>query len=150
MTRQTASSLRMLIGACAIVLAAPLAPKALAIDTGAELGASCRDFSLNGGKAIDTECGKFLFDWFTEFAALEEERRRVYLEGGPYTEPSGPCFRLQGDISFREMAGVIADQVDQREELASAPPGEAVQASLAAHYPCPPVEEEPAADGAPE
>ncbi|HRK70248.1 MAG TPA: hypothetical protein PLA85_01580 [Micropepsaceae bacterium] len=138
MTRQTASSLRMFLAACAILLAAP---SAFAIDTGRELGAACRDFSLNGGKAIETECGKFLFDWFTEFAAQDEERRRLYLEGGPYVEAPGPCFRLEGEISFREMAGVIADQIDLNADLAGLSPGEAVQASLAARYPCPPAEE---------
>lgn len=138
MTRQTASSLRILLAACAMLTGAPAA---YAIDTGAELGASCREFSLNGGKAVETECGKFLFDWFTEFAAQDEERRRIYLEGGPYTEPPGPCFRLEGEISFRDMAGAVADQIEQSPALANVTPGEAVQAALAATYPCPPAEE---------
>lgn len=138
MTRQTASSLRMLVAACAMLLAAPAA---YAIDTGAELGPACRDFSLNGGKAIETECGKFLFDWFTEYAAQEEERRRIYLEGGPYVEAPGPCFRLEGDISFRDMAGTIADHMEQNPALSGVTAGEAVQAALAARYPCPPAEE---------
>lgn len=136
MTRQTARILRTLLGVGAIL---SVTGTARAFDTGAELGASCREFSLNGGKAIETTCGKYLFDWFTEFAALDEERRRTYLEGGPYAAPDGPCFRIEGEISFREIAALVANKVDNEPALGEASASEALQAALAEHYPCPPL-----------
>lgn len=139
------SSLRNLL-ACGVVLVWSMS--AAAFSSGGELAASCRDFSLAGspsGKSLDHECGNYLFNWFTAYARVEEERQRIYLEGGSYSEPVGRCFRITGEISYREVAGMVADAVDVDQSLADKTPDEALRAALAAKFPCPAIPEGDAA-----
>jgi hypothetical protein len=130
-----------------IAAAAPASPPAA--PTAKELHAACTDLAArtaNGAKAAAGDpCRDFLFDFMTRFRDDEQARRELYLSGaGPYSAPEGPCFQIEGFVSFGDMAGLVAAYGSDRPASLDSSAGLLVLEALAKAYPC-----TPRHDGAP-
>ncbi len=85
-------------------------------------------------------CRSYLFEFMTAYRARMEQRLNDYIAGAPHAEMEGPCFRIEGFVSFAQIASQVSAYGDANPESLTGAPDELTLKALAANHPCPPGE----------